>query len=348
MKLWHIISLVLAFALLGSCEQDPVVDDSPMPICFFAGEAAETKAIKPDDPTVLLKEGNQVSIFGTRGDNGSYTDIFVNRMLTCDAAPSLSTPTDPLSSTWSYTPLEYWKDDGDYYFSAVFPYNEDITIDNTYTLNVSYSAGENKDLMVARAYQDAAVSKEPVNLTFKHTTAAVRFLFGKSSASDADQYELTSFQLEYFIPSGRFKMLTRITAGSPNITLSDWTVQGTYFNPLLSWTADTPDDRKLITHPSDASNPDGYTAMGWYYMVPQELSPDASVRFSISYNGGPSVETVLKIRGVRDQHEESGTTWEPNQVYNYFITLNQSGLDLTVRRTLWSEVQVTTDDFNFE
>lgn len=347
MKLWHIISLVLAFVLLSSCELDPVVDDSSMPICFSAGETVETKALKPNDKTVLLKQGNQVSIFGTRVYNDTPEDVFVNRTLTCDAAPSLSTPTDLLSSDWSYTPLEYWKNDGDYYFSAVFPFDGNIIIDNSYTLNVSYYPAEkNIDLMVARAWQNAAQSKDPVNLTFKHTTAAVRFLFGKSSASSEDQYQLTSFQLENIIPSGRFKMLTRV-ASPLTITLSDWAIQSTYINPFFTWTA-TPSDQKTITHPSDAGDPDGYTAMGWYYMVPQTLSPDASVRFSVSYNNGPSVETVLNIYGVLDQNSEAGHTWEPNQVYNYFITLNQSGLDLTVRRTLWDEVQVTTDDFNFE
>lgn len=348
MKLWHIISLVLVSALLSSCGKDPFVDidGSQMPISFSAEAATETKAIKPDDPTVLLTVGNKVSVFGTRVYNDAPEVVFTNRPLTCDAVPNPSTPSNPLSSSWSYTPVEYWKDNGVYYFSAVYPFNQNITIDNTYKLSVSYSAGDNIDLMVARAHQDAADSKDPVDLKFKHTTAAVRFLFGKSSASDADQYQLTSFRLENFIPSGSFSMLTKVV-GSPTITSSDWTVQNNYIN-LFSWTADTPSERKTITHPTSAGNPDGYTAMGWYYMVPQTLSTDARVRFSVSYNNGTPVENVLNIYGITDQNSEAGTKWGPNEVYNYFITLNQSGLDLTVRAIPWDEVQVTTDDFNFE
>ncbi|MBO4656953.1 MAG: fimbrillin family protein [Bacteroidales bacterium] len=348
MKLWHIISLWIASAVLISCGKDHFVDTdgTPMPISFSAGVSATSKAIKPDDPTVLLTVGNEVSIFGTRIDAGLPETVFSNRDLKCDAVPNPSTPSDPLSSSWSYSPVEYWKDNGDYYFSAVYPFNQDIVIDNTYKLNVSYQAGNNTDMMVARAYRDASLSKDPVNLTFKHTTAAVRFLFGKSSASDADQYQLTSFRLENFIPSGSFSMLTQVS-GNPTINSSDWTVSNTYIT-LFPWTADTPSDRKTITHPTSVNDPAGYTPMGWYYMVPQTLSTNASVRFSVSYNGGTPVETVLNLYGATDQTSESGTSWAPNQVYNYFITLNQSGVDLTVRAIPWDEVKVTTDDFNFE
>lgn len=338
MKRWRIISLVLAFALLGSCENDPFVDRDDSPIRFSAGVAVETKALKPNDQTVLIKQGNQVSIFGTRVYNNSPEEVFSNRTLTCDA-----------SSVWSYTPLEYWQNNGDYYFSAVFPFNNNLSIvenNTSYVLKVSYFAGNNIDMMVAREYRDAASSKDPVNLTFKHTTSAVRFLFGKSSASAADQYELTSFQLENIIPSGSFSLLTKVNAPL-TISSSDWTVSSMYTN-LFSWTADTPSDRKTITHPSTASDLDGYTAMGWYYMVPQTLSPDASVRFTVSYNGGTPFETVLYFHGATDQDDQAGTAWAPNHVYNYFITLNQSGLDLTVQAIPWTEVQVTTDDFNFE
>lgn len=347
MKGLHIISLLLVSALTVGCGKEPRAGvQSGRPISFSAEVSTETKGIKPDDPTVLISEGNQVSIFGTRVYNDVPETVFSNRTLVCDAVPNPSTPSIPLSSSWSYSPVEYWEDDGDYYFSAVFPYDGDNSIDNTYALKVSYSAGDNTDLMVARTYQDAAVSQEPVNLTFKHATSAVRFLFGKSSSSDSDQYTLTSFQLENFIASGEFSMATRVT-GSPTITTSNWSVSSVYSN-LFSWTADTPADRKAITHPSNASDPDGYTPMGWYYMVPQTLSADASVRFSVSYNDGAPVETVLNIYGATDQNDESGTAWIPNCVYNYFITLNQSGLDLTVRAVPWDEVTVTTDDLNFE
>ncbi len=339
---------VVASALVLSCGKVPRVDvpENSVPIGFSASVSAATKGMKPDDSTILISEGNKASIFATRVYEDVPEQVFSNRILTCDNVPHPSTPSIPMSSSWSYTPVEYWKNNGDYYFSAVFPYDGSNAIDNTYSLNVSYFAGSNTDMMVARTYQNASFSKDPVNLEFKHTTSAVRFLFGKSSPSDADQYTLTSFQLENLIPSGVFSMVTRVTSELV-ISSGNWAVSSMY-STLFSWTAYTPGDRKTITHPSSAGDPDGYTPMGWYYMVPQTLSPDACVRFSVSYNNGDPVETVLNFYGAIDQNTESGTVWAPNQVYNYFITLNQSGLDLTVRAVPWDEVQVTTDDFNFE
>lgn len=348
MKFWHLISLLIFSALLTGCGKD-LGKDTPggkKPISFSSGVSVTTKGIKPDDPFVLIDVGNEASIFGTRVYDDLPSTVFSNRVLRCVARPNPSTQSLEYSSVWSYTPVEYWEDNGDYYFAAVFPYSsENVNIDNTYVLNVSYSAGDNTDMMVARTHQNAAVSKEPVNLTFKHTTSAVRFLFGKSSSSDGDQYSLTAFRLENFITSGDFSMATRVTE-APTITPSNWSV-GSAYTTLFTW-PENPGDSKVITHPSDVNDPEGYTPMGWYYMVPQTLSPDARVRFSVSYNNGAPVETVLNLYGVVDQTSESGTSWLPNCVYNYFITLNQSGLDLTVRATPWDEVQVTTDDFNFE
>ena len=81
-------------------------------------------------------------------------------------------------------------------------------------------------------------------------------------------------------------------------------------------------------------------------MVPQTLTAASAVRFSVSYNGQDPVTTVLSIEN-RDG-EPGADVWGPNRVYNYYITLNQSGIDLTVTCTPWDEVQVTTEDFLFE
>lgn len=336
MKHWRIISLILGSALLASCGKDLRIEATGGPIGFSAEMSVATRGLKPEDQTVLIHDGSEVSIFGTRVYNDEPETVFSNRTLTCDA-----------QGAWTYTPVEYWETTGDYYFSAVFPYSNDrVSIDNTYALNVNYSAGDNTDMMVARTHQDAAQSTAPVNLLFKHTTAAVRFLFGKASSENSDQYTLTSFQLENLVPSGVFSMATRVT-GSPTIEAGNWAVTNIR-TTLFPWTADTPEERKVITHPSDSNDPDGYTAMGWYYMVPHTLSAEAAVRFSVSYNGGTPVETVLNFYRATDQNSEEGTAWLPNCVYNYFITLNQSGLNLTVQAVPWDQVLVTTDDVIFE
>ena len=215
MKLRSIISALLLALLLYGCGKDNTVciREGCAPLSFSSSLVAGTRALKPDDPTVLLTVGNEASLFGTRVKNDVSERIFSNRALRCDAVPDPLTPDNPYSSVWNYSPLEYWKDDGDYYFTAVFPYSgEDAWIDgDAFYLNVRYQTGSNQDLMVARAYRDASVSTDPVNLEFKHATSAVRFLFGKASSSDSDRYELTSFRLENLAAAGTFKIQTRLT-----------------------------------------------------------------------------------------------------------------------------------------
>jgi hypothetical protein len=347
-----VISALILTALLCGCGKGDSIrtGEGGAPIAFSASIVTHTtKSLKPDDPTVLLEVGNKASIFATRIKNDEKNKFINNRILRCDAAPDPLTPSDPYSSVWNYDPLEYWQDDGDYYFTAVFPSygieDAQINDDDAFYLNVRYQTGSNQDMMVARAYRDAAVSTDPVNLEFKHATSAVRFLFGKASTSDSDRYELTSFRLENLAAAGTLKIQTRLTNPAVDpISLSHWT-PGTIAN-IVSWNASTGGGRKNIPHPATASDPDGYMAMGWYYMVPHMLNAGAAVRFSLSYNDGEPVETVLNISDC--DGVPGADTWIPNCVYNYYITLTQSGLDITVRAVPWDEVTVITDDVVFE
>lgn len=348
MKRLLLISAIVILPLLSGCVKDRVdYVEGRRVIRFSTGTVlTETKADKPDDPTVLIREGNRAGIFGTRVVADVSTEIFYNRILQCDAVPDPSTPSLPYSSIWNYSPLKYWEDTGNYYFTAVFPYATDnARIDNTYYLNVSYQAGSNNDLMVARAYQNASLSKDPVELNFKHATSAVRFLFGKASSSPSDNYSLTSFQLESLYSAGTLKVITRISDPSENvINIGDWS-RGA-LSTLAVWNADVVGDRKTVPHPADSDEPDDYLEMGWYYMLPQQLNADSAVTFSVAFNDEDPVETTLSIT---DRDGTPGAdTWIPNCVYNYYITLTQSGLELTVKTVPWDQVDVTTESILFE
>lgn len=347
-----IISASVILALLTGCVKDGKDrTDERRVISFSSHVSVETKTapLKPSDYTILLTEGNSAGVFCTKVDGDDSEQLFYNRELRCDAVPDPLTPGNPLSSVWNYNPLEYWEGGWQYYFTAVFPYSADnAQIDNTYYLRMTYRASDKDDLMIARAYRDARAggySKAPVNLPFKHATSAVRFLFGKASDSGSDNYSLSGFELENLAAAGTLNVITRITDASENvITTSNWTKGAT--GSLFAWTASAPEYRKVVPHPTDPDDPAGYLQMGWYYMVPHTLDASATLVFSISYNGGDPVEIPLNIS---DRDNAPGTdTWMPNCVYNYYITLTEGGLDLTVKTVPWDEVTVTTDDIIFE
>lgn len=359
MRLFRSISLLLLSALLSACGREPIAEpvDTRQPILFSPSISVETKTgAKPDDPTVLISEGSAARVFGTRiqkkavGDDETANSVFSNTRLHCDWVQSPLDATDPTSSIWSYSPLRYWKehntpgyDYADYYFAAVYPFHENIevSLDSYYYLSVSYRAGLNQDLMVARAYRRVETTGVgPVNLSFKHATSAVRFLFGKSSSSPSDNYTLEDFQLTNLKVGGTLRVLSTISE-DPGIAFGDWN-RGATGN--LSCIASLP--LSVPYSPANSVNPDDYVPIGWYYMVPQYMSINSAVSFSVSYNGQQPVTTVLSLT---DCDGISGLDcWNPNCVYNYFITLTQSGLNLTVKAIPWDEVQVTTDPFQFE
>lgn len=376
MKLRLSIYFIVVLTLLSGCGKDKTlgVDDCRQPIVFSASSGVSTKTfdpsdnLRPNDPSTLIKAGNEVSVFGVwlpdYLDASNFETVFNNRRLRCDYVyyadpqdPLSFDPEDQNSSTWNYDPLEYWKNTGDYCFTAVSPYTAgDASISqvsSVYALKISYRVGSNQDLMVARAYRhEPDGGKDRVKMDFKHVTSAVRFLFGTSS-DEGDKYKLTGFHLDNLSPRGTLTIDSRLT-GPINFdppSGSDYPLSWTagaigVLGSLFTWSADASDPAKTITYPTDSNDPDGYTPMGWYYMVPHMLDSGASVVFSVSYDNQTAVETTINIS---DRESPAGVdTWKPNHVYNYFITVSQSGADIRVEAVPWDEVSITTDPFLFE
>ena len=350
MKRFKYIFLLMTIAMLSSCSNDPLPETDRQPMGFSPAVSVETKSSyreKPDDPSMLIAVGKQISLFGIRvvneGPGETKTTLFDNRLLECTQVTNPST----FASIWDYeSPLEYWEQTGLYYFAGVFPFisnSADIT-NNNGLLNITYRAGEiNTDLMVARAYRDveSADGTTPVPLTFNHACSAIRVLFGTDAG--ANVYALNDFQIESVARAGTLRVPSRLTE-NPAIISSNWS----YSNPgiLFHWEAEDAADRIPVANPSDVDDPEEYTQMGWYYMVPQTLNANSAIRFSVSYNGQPPVTTLLNISDC--DGEPGYDTWIPNMVYNYFITLTQSGMYLRVETTPWDKVQVTTDIVTFE
>lgn len=344
MRLRLIIYAILYLLLVSGCEKDPLLGKTGrQPMRFSSAEVSiETKANeKPNDPTVLISVGNQVSLYGLRRVNNTDTPVFSNQILSCTAAGN--------NPTWEYNPLEYWEETGDYYFAGVFPYRySDISItstNNTYTLSVVYRAGDNQDLMVAREHRDVTESngKRAVSLPFKHVTSAIRFIFRKD-ASITSECKLTDFRLENLYANGTLSCNPLNYNGA-----DDWSWTQSTRGTLCSWSAATTEARKLIGPKTGGDHPENnWCYMGWYYMVPQSMGASPTVHFSISYDGQTPVTKTLDITDCDGDANHAADIWAPNQVYNYYITINASGLTLTVEATPWDQVTVTTDVITFE
>ena len=179
---------VAAAVLLEGCRKENLSGDA-VPLSFaaaFAGETRAPSAVQPDQADYLIAEGNRIGVFGTLTRAGEEeSTVFEKQAVTCGSDLS-----------WSYRPLKYWRKTGLYDFTAVFPYDSDCLAGTTgKRLLIRHSAAaKNVDILVSRAQRDVSGGNtSPVDLTFHHACAAVRFLFRTSEHYD---YRLNSFQLE--------------------------------------------------------------------------------------------------------------------------------------------------------
>ncbi len=325
---------VAAAVLLEGCRKENLSGDA-VPLSFaaaFAGETRAPSAVQPDQADYLIAEGNRIGVFGTLTRAGEEeSTVFEKQAVTCGSDLS-----------WSYRPLKYWRKTGLYDFTAVFPYDSDCLAGTTgKRLLIRHSAAaKNVDILVSRAQRDVSGGNtSPVDLTFHHACAAVRFLFRTSEHYD---YRLYSFQLE------NLRVVGTLDTDDGIPSLDDWSTSGMAAAPVVwPWTASSEAGRIPIP-----SRYEDYTGGTWYYMIPQSLAVSGnrpSVTFSVLFNGEPTpVHTTLALP---DSIEEGGVPtearWEPGKVYTYYINLQPSRVSIDVHVTPWDSSVVAVDDIIF-
>ena len=304
---------------------------------FTASDAGVTKAVspvQPDGSSWLIAEGNTIGVYGTVVREGSEDiQVFEKQAVTCDS-----------DLKWKYSPLKYWKRTGNYYFKAVYPYNaECLSGTDGQRLLVRHAINAaHYDLMAASATRiPATQGTAPVNLQFKHACAAVRFLIKK--ASNTYNYSLNSFELQ------NLRIVGTLDITDDNLTLDSWHTSGMApAASVFSWSAATADDRRDI--PTSYEN---YQA-DWYYMIPQSIAvPEGTarpaVKFSVIFNSEPT--PVVMTLPLPDSYEVNGVTtaatWEPGKVYNYYINLQPSRVNINVTVTDWDVQTLVVDDIIF-
>lgn len=357
MKLIRYISLALLLPLLFSCGKDQSLEKPLRPLSFSPAVTVETKAARPDNRDILVCDGSKVRLYGiVIEDEQTLSEtisiVFNNQLLSCTENAGYF--------DWDYNPLQYWGQTGHYYFAGVFPY-DDIDVTNTNnTLNIQYGVGYNTDLMVARSYRNVEDSTSIVKLRFRHACSAVRVLFGIHANAQDSSYKITDFRFENLVANGTLaipvRTATPLVDDNPPVSSSNWN-RGNITSHFFEWPGGSGDQPVKIGKPNNINNPDNYTIIDdeWYYMIPQTMTASAAIHFSASHFDGSSweapVTTTLNIYDVTGDisgGDGVADVWSPNQIYNYYILLKQSGLTVTVVTTPWDEVQVTTDVITFE
>lgn len=345
MKYLQYIFLVLFIPLALSCRKDPSLEVPHPNILFSPVVTVETKdGFKPDNPAT--PDGSQANLFGIRVTNTTSSVFEPNEILEYDG-----------SSYWTYTPLKNWETTGHYYFASVFPapaVAEDVQFNNNSTIRIVYKPSNNYDMMLARADRDRSNGggTEAVELPFKHTCSAVRFLFGASS----NDYVISAFKVIGL--AQRAELTVPIIPAGPTDIRDGW---GSYYyhDDLFIYPThsqgETYPTTVPVVNPSAPLNPDNFAQFGWYYMLPQTMLASSAVSFSvrkiISDDQGQPVygDPITTVLSITDRDGIPGAdTWIPNDVYNYFITISQKDFDIIVKATSWVDVQATTDDLTFE
>ena len=340
----HII-LLLLLPLLSGCGKDPSLEVPGHPILFAPTVSVDSKASKPDNP--VIQDGSKANIIGIRKVDDTSASVFEsNEILEYDQ-----------TTDWTYSPLKKWETTGHYYFAGVFPTPSDLSdiqFINNQNIRIVYKPANNYDMMLARNDRDRSNGggTEAVELLFKHTCSAVRFLFGAT----ADDYVISSFKL---ISLAQSAVLTvPIIPAGPDDIRDGWDSY-VYHENLFEYPTHTPGETWPMpvreVDPGATVNPDNYTPFGWYFMLPQTMQAASAVSFSVqkivSYEQGQPVygDPITTVLSITDRDGLPGAdTWIPNDVYNYYITISEKELYLTVKTTEWDDVDATTDDISFE
>lgn len=362
----HISYLLMFF--LTACVQPVLDEEKGAPILFGAEAQVESVVVKstgdtPSTSDSFLSDGSAFGVFG-RWINAYQTDS-LDTFFKQEVAYS--------NSSWTYSPLQYWRKSGSYKFSAVYPFSttcEDGSGPDRLVIKYSMHTGNN-DLMAAKKVVSAfsgTGQPDPVTLQFHHACAAVRFLF-KNGVDDDNTvtYHLDSFELQRLQTIGIF-IFTSIPGEGEVISYDDWFRSSDHARAasVYKWSAESATDRVLIPrdYSSDDSENPGYAQKIlekndpklplWYFVIPQDLTEDdgsgyvPSVQFSVSVNDGVPVTSSLSlIKDILDRPIET-TKWLPGYLYTYYIRIQRSQITMTVDVEPWDSYKVVVDDLIFE
>ena len=308
------LALLLTVTFAG-CHQEllPEIGDAISFSFSYPTLAAGTKADLTDESNIgtILLYGSKLSAGATEkvsffGPDGS----------------SPSTTLEKSGEAWNYDPLKYWEQGASYDFRAIHPSSAVVTT-GSYSGEIvvsGFSIGSGYDLMVASqtGVESATQAGTAVPLEFKHACGAVRFLFKDGN----EDYYIKSFELQGLTTSGT------MTYNSTN-SLPTW---GSTSTATYAWPGTTPWEV-----PEDYD--DGTGLEGWYFIIPQDLTDAAELRFvyTVGASGTQEIPVTVPLKGGVGVNTSGVTSWARANAYTYKITIRPDYISLSVGFDAWED-----------
>jgi len=362
MRLTRLFRILLLAPLTLACrgEEMPCPQETGTPIRFCAEPELVVKSNLdvPGEENHLIADGNQIGVFATWvSESNVSTNVFNKLPVTCYDDGEQANP----RYRWDYNPHKYWRQGGQYFFRAVYPYdvNTQFGTDGTRIVTSYSMLADNYDLMVAGASRDLRSGNDtaPVNFQFKHACAAVRVLFKKGTEDVNRHYYLNSFELQ------NLRCVGILAYGGEELNLNSWEAAEFRTPTVCTWQASTEQDRLDVPGDYDSFKTiTDHDWVQWHYVIPQRLRANdgktPSLQFSVSvrqyeedgetlaYESTSPVYTTLDLPLTYrdDQNVERDVVWEPGKVYTYYVQIQPGRASITVSVADWDRYYLYVDD----
>lgn len=225
---------------------------------------------------------------------------------------------------WVYDDLKQWQS-GETYKFAAYSTNESTPLDNVsfsyedHQLTITDFVSDNssqRDLLVATSSEDLSPDNVPVQFTFKHALAMIKFTL-QSSLGDNNPITITGFKVN------NISTKSTLTVSENNGTQISW--------GAVSETEEftnSVDMEAITTIPAVSDE---------FVIIPQIVSGNITVSFSVFVDGVTS--TPMPLTATIEN-----PTWEEGKRYNYVATI--TGTDINVIEFAEPIVEDWTNDAN--
>lgn len=280
-----------AVVALSSCSQSEVMEVAENRAIGF--ENFVGKATKAGETTneSIKKDGFGV-YGGTEETNELFSDVKVY-----------------YSEGWTYDDTKYWMPDNTYKFAAYAPQVKRIInptwdyTNNKLTFDITCDAANQNDLV----YGVATPVTTPADLT-EWEVKTVEF----------EMSHLLS-KLNFVVKAGDIESDAKLKIEGVTIK-GNLNTQGKYDT---KWTPSTPQDVTFTGNNVETIVATGSGAIGTFYVIPQTLSSDVTVKFTATLTAGNGVQ-------IGNATELTATittpTWQEDYVYTYVATVNQKNI----------------------